>query len=265
MIDFVKKFSIDLGEYIKKELGLGQKNGIYMSDEDRPIVYDIDILAEEYIRKYFNKYKPPFRVVSEDSKTYDVVKNPKFVAIIDPLDGSSNATKGIPIYNTSVAICKTDIIKNFSFDKVKIGVVYNPIKKDLYYAEYGRGAYLNNSKINTINRLNMKDWHVGSIFKLPSQQDLSFFSNFKSFRCFGCATEHICSLIRGDNQAYFAFDNKLRVYDIAAIGLILKEAGGEIENLSFTNLQFEINDKINFIAWSDKNDKKKITDLIKFS
>lgn len=263
MFDFVKKFSIDLGNFIKEKLESNKMKGIYQSIKGKPVIYDIDILAEEYIRNYFDKYKPPFKVISEDSKVYDVVKDPKYVVIIDPLDGSSNATKNIPLFNISVAVCEMEVLQEFSFDKVLIGVIYSPISENIYYSKKGEGSFINGLKIVKPIKKKMDDWYVGAIFKLPSLYNLSFLSNFKSFRCFGCATEHICSLVRGDNQAYFAFDNKLRIYDIAAAGLILREAGGVITDLGGMELKLNLNDKINFLACSHKDDIDKLVSFQK--
>lgn len=237
-----------LGDFILGELQKSTKRKVARTSLGEPNVYEIDLAAENYVMRFLDSHRIPAIVISEDSEIYKSSIEPKAVIIIDPLDGSSNAIKGVPIYTTSVAIGSLDLQEQFSLDKINIGVVYSPVTKNLYVAERGQGATRNEEHLQTRKNIPLQNWYVGAIFKLPPAWDLSFFSRFKSFRCFGCATEHLCAISRGDYEAYFAFDKKLRTYDIAAAGLILQEAGGVITDLSGGKLVSGIRDKIDFMA-----------------
>ena len=242
------KLAKGLGKFITHELQKANEKAVVSSSFDEPNVYKIDLAAEEYVKKFVEHEQIPTIVLSEDSEIYKPAIEPTAVMIIDPLDGSSNAAREVPIYTTSVAIGSLELQKQFSLDRVKVGIVYNPVTDNLYIAEKGQGATRNGIRLQTRKGRSLQDWYVGAIFKLPSAQDLSFFAKFKSFRCLGCATEHLCAISRGDYDAYIAFDEKLRTFDIAAAGLILQEAGGVITDISGGNLVSGSRDKINFLA-----------------
>jgi len=256
------KLAENLGDFIKGQLDKSIGRDVASSSTGESNVYNIDLLAEEFIRDFMSKNAIPATVISEDSEVYSPTKEPKAVMIIDPLDGSSNAVRHIPVYTTSIAVGTLELKSQFSFEFVNVGIVYYPETKHLYVAEKGKGAKLNGETLSSKTTKSLKEWYVGSIFKIPSAHDLTILSHFKSFRCFGCATEHLCAISRGDYQGYFAFDNKLRTVDIAAAGLIVKESGGALTSLDGRELLTPSRDSINFVASTSAESQNAILQLL---
>jgi myo-inositol-1(or 4)-monophosphatase len=130
-IKAAKKAGVVHRKYFKKGMKVSNKGS-------HDILTKADIESENMIISEIRKSFPNHNILTEESK--QKLTDSKYRWIIDPVDGTANFFRRIPFFSLSIALQKDD--KNL------VGVVYNPILNELFYAERGKGAYLNNRKIS---------------------------------------------------------------------------------------------------------------------
>ena len=197
-------------------------------------VTNADLKTEKIIIEELKKAKPNYSILSEekgiennkDSKTW----------IIDPIDGTINFLHGIPHFAISIAL------KNEN--EIIAGLIYDPIKDEMFYAEKNNGAFFNNQRMRVSKKNNISECLFVTGGKIEFNYDFSY-------RKSGSAALDLAYVAAGRYDGYF--QKKLNIWDIAAGIIILKEAGGLINEIDISN-----NKDINIIASnSDINAKFK--------
>ena len=185
-----------------------------------------DKRSEEFIIDSISKKYPGVEIIAEE--TNPDKSGGKETFIIDPLDGTNNFSFGIPMFCVSIA---------YQLDNdLKIGVVYDPLHEELFYAEKRKKAYLNDSLISVSKRKKLKDSIIATGFPYIKEKKES--SNIPEFsemlmrsrglRRMGSAALDLCYVACGRFDGYW--EQHLKVWDISAGGLIVKEAGGKMTN-----------------------------------
>lgn len=129
------------GKMLRREFLAGKKQTIaYKKNNER--VTKLDKKSEAIIFRHLNKNFSAYARLSEESGLLD--KKSDYFWVIDPLDGTTNFTVHHPMFAVALAL--------FHKNKVVMGVVYEPVTNDMYWAVLGQGAYLNNQKIREIGR-----------------------------------------------------------------------------------------------------------------
>ena len=189
----------------------------------------IDKFAEDIAIDFIKKSKLNINILSEEEGFLDF--NGDYTFILDPIDGTRNAVRGIPIYSISLGIGKKSI------NDVNFGIIKNIPTGDLFIAERGKGAFHNNKPVNTPE---IPDKEI--IF---SFNDINIIKNlgnkFDKIRALGCASIEICMVGIGAIDIYAVSDEHLRITDIAASSLFIKEAGGVIRNIKGGNINMNLN------------------------
>ena len=171
-----------------------------------------------------------FRSAFQPSKEALVIPSIKTVVIV---------AEGVPEQETKELIA---LAKN---NEVLMGAVYDPCPDNMYFAEKGKGAFLNNKKIRVSKKKELKD--VILAFNLPSNEKISsdtlillskIYGNFRGIRNFGAAALNMCYLAEGKFDAYFT--KSIKAWDVAAAKLIVEEAGGKVTN--FDGGKWELKD-----------------------
>lgn len=193
--------------------------------EDTSIVTQSDKESEEIIKKILARDFPDYSIIGEET---GMTKNSGVRTwCIDPIDGTRNFANGIPFFAISIALINEK--------EPIVGVIYNPTTKSLFYAEKGKGAYLNDKKIHVSKDGADKALVTAASGRKP--EDLKIRRNLmrdlpdkvvSSVRDFGCTALDLSYLARGSTEADIKFG--LAVYDMAAGILLVKEAGGMITN-----------------------------------
>src|SRR5210317_652011 len=106
-----------------------------------------DKKVEQIIIEELQKARPGFNILAEEGGTAE--NKSEYTWIIDPIDGTSNFIHGIPHFAISIGLEKNR--------EVIAGIIFDPIKNEMFYAEKGRGAYLNNSRIRVSSRNKIED------------------------------------------------------------------------------------------------------------
>ncbi len=192
------------------------------------LVTEADRLSEDAIIKIIQKNFPEHNILTEESKGYE--KESDYKWIIDPLDGTTNYAHGFPVYCISIALEKGG--------EIILGVVYNPVLKELFVAEKNKGAFLNDKRIcvSKTRELSKSLLATGFPYDIRESQinNLDHFKNFaltsQAIRRAGSAALDLCYLAKGIFDGFWEL--KLSPWDTAAGILMVKEAGGKVTNFS---------------------------------
>ena len=199
----------------------------------RDIVTDADMKAQRGIIEIIQARFPNHDILPEESasgsKDQAAVKGHPYTWIIDPLDGTTNYSRRLPCFCTSVALSH--------LGEVILGVVYDPLRDGLFQAERGKGAYLNGeslqvSRIGSLaDALVGLDWaHAQAVREVTAQRVARMALQVRTLRTLGAAALGLCYVAAGWLDVYFHFS--LRAWDAAAGALIVQEAGGFTSDFS---------------------------------
>lgn len=189
-------------------------------------VTEVDFDSEKTIIEHIKKYFPHHQIMAEESS--NSYKKAEYLWIIDPLDGTTNFIHGFPIIAISIALmCKGEFI---------IGVVYDPTRDELFYAEKGKGAFLNNRKIKVSSLTDPSLSLIATGFPFRNKQYIDsylkifreLFYSVSDLRRAGAASIDLAYVACGRVDGFFEF--ALSPWDIAAGILLIKEAGGVVSD-----------------------------------
>ncbi|HLD95940.1 MAG TPA: inositol monophosphatase family protein [Alphaproteobacteria bacterium] len=189
-----------------------------------------DSRSEKIIMEELSKARPEYGIISEESGVMDAEEGCDYTWIIDPLDGTTNFLHGLSHFCVTVALKKGDEIVS--------GVIYDPIKDELFWAEKGMGAYLNQGRIRVSQRKSLELSLLATGIPFGQQGNkVRFLKNLASVmplvsgvRRFGVAALDLAYVACGRFDAYFEED--IKIWDIAAGVLLVKEAGGMVSEFN---------------------------------
>lgn len=208
------------GHFIKKSVGRIGKISYKGRDN---IVTDIDKKAETIIIEKIQSAFPDHAILSEESRPKKGLSPYRW--IVDPLDGTTNFAHAFPFFCVSIAL--------EWLGSVEVGVVYDPIREELFYAEYGNGAYLNNKRIHVSTVKKLHESFLATGFSYGVVRKDRNISNFRRFltrtmaiRRAGSAALDLCYVACGRFDGFWEMD--LHPWDSAAGILIVRESGGTV-------------------------------------
>ena len=204
-------------------------------------VSNADIKAEKIIIEELNKSKKNFSILGEESGS-QLNKDQDNVWIIDPIDGTTNFLHGIPHFAISIALK--------SNNEIVSGLIYDPIKDEMFYAEKNNGAYFNNQRIRVSKKKELSSCLFSTGGKDKQNNDLNI-------RRSGSAALDMAYVAAGRYDGYF--QNNLHLWDIAAGIILVKEAGGIVNDINLTQ-----NDNIKIRASSSSINEKMLEKLNNF-
>ena len=189
-------------------------------------VSSADKRTEKTIIEELQKAHPEYGIITEETGIINK-SNIKNRWIIDPIDGTMNFLNGIPQFAISIAYEENN--------EIICGVIFNPITNEMFCAEKGNGAYLNNSRIRVSNKKKLKDALLvtggpkgaSKIKNKIYSEYINVSNNVSSVRKFGSAALDMAYVACGRFDGYW--QRELNYWDIAAGIVILKEAGGFID------------------------------------
>jgi myo-inositol-1(or 4)-monophosphatase len=184
--------------------------------------------VEKILIEELSKTKKNFSFLAEESGSIKN-KDKENIWIIDPIDGTTNFLHGIPHF----AIC----IAHQSKGEILSGLIFDPIKDEMFFAEKDKGAFLNNQRLRVSKKNLLDDCLFSSNHEGVKFSDLNM-------RYSGCAALDLAYVAAGRLDGFF--HNKINLWDVAAGEILVKEAGGAVNDI----YKFNIN-KINIRASSD--------------
>ena len=222
----------DFGEVEKLQVS---KKGPY------DFVTKTDKHVEKILIEELSKVKKNYSFITEET---GIIKNndKENIWIIDPIDGTTNFLHGIPHFAICIALqSKKEIVS---------GLIFDPIKDEMFFAEKNSGAFLNNQRL----RVSKKNLIDDCLFS--SNHEGVKFSNL-NMRYSGCAALDLAYVASGRLDGFF--HNKINLWDVAAGALLVQEAGGVVNDLN----NFDKND-INIRAASTSIYEKMLKSLVSF-
>ena len=181
-------------------------------------VTNADLKVEKIIIDELLKSKKKYSFITEESGKIQTSDNVN-CWIIDPIDGTINFLHGVPHFAVSIALKKKD--------EIIAGVVYDPIKDEMFYAEKNNGAYLNNKRIKVSKKNNLID----CLLATGNEYEL----NNLTTRNMGCAALDMAYVAAGRFDGYF--QDELNLWDLAAGIILVNEAGGKINNININKIE----------------------------
>tara|TARA_B100001029_G_scaffold153194_1_gene136705 strand:+ start:528 stop:1268 length:741 start_codon:yes stop_codon:yes gene_type:complete len=214
----------DFGEVEKLQVS---KKGPY------DFVTKTDKQVEKVLIEELSKIKKNYSFITEESGT---IKNndQDNIWIIDPIDGTTNFLHGIPHFAISIALQYKDEILS--------GLIFDPIKDEMFYAEKNKGAFLNNKRLRVSKKNSVDECLFASNYEGVKFSDLNM-------RYTGCAALDLAYVASGRLDGFF--HNSINLWDVAAGALIVKEAGGIVNDLNKFNIN-NIDIKASSAAINDK-------------
>ena len=209
----------------------------------------IDKLAEETVLDELDRLGEKINVLSEEAGF--VERGGDLTLVLDPVDGTHNAERGVPFYSTSLAVGKDSMAGTIH------GLVRDLVAGRTYYASKGRGAFMDDVRLR-VRKFNDKDALFCVYMGMNADEKAcSVAKSARRVRIFGAASLDMCMVASGASDVYYmnstAKRAELRVVDIAASALILREAGGDVVDLDrrTLDLPFDTKTTSNLIAYGD--------------
>ena len=204
-------------------------------------VTNSDLKTEKIIIEELKKAKPNYSIISEESGI-EQNRDKKNTWIIDPIDGTINFLHGIPHFAISIAL-KSD-------NEIVSGLIFDPIKNEVFYGEKDNGSFFNNQRIRVSKKDSLNDCLFGTGGKVEDETNLPY-------RKSGCAALDMAYVASGRYDGYF--QKNLNLWDIAAGIVIIKEAGGIINEIDLSK-----NKNIKIVASSANINTKLLKKLNNF-
>ena len=222
----------DFGELEKLQVSLKGPND-FVTNADKKV--------EKIIIEELTKSRKKFSILSEEIG--EVINSDKdSYWIIDPIDGTTNFLHGIPHFAISIALkIKEEIVS---------GLIFDPIKNEMFYAEKNCGAYFNNQRIRVSKKKNLSE----CLFATGGKDEIN---NNLNIRKSGSAALDMAYVGAGRYDGYF--QKNLNIWDIAAGIIIIKESGGRINDINYSS-----NEVIKVLAGSNSIYEKMLENLNNF-
>jgi myo-inositol-1(or 4)-monophosphatase len=225
------EFAKEAGQLIRDNLN--QSNSIKQKLNHADLVTEVDQLSEALLRERIKTIYPDHWILSEEANgqanPFEIIKQKKSGIgwVIDPIDGTTNFIHRIPHFAVSIGIVQEGVLI--------IGVVYNPVTNDLYYAINGEGAFCNEIPIQVSHETEIdeaviatgypsKEWKENST--VVKQID-ALTGKCRSIRLLGASSLDLCFVAKGLLSGFW--HDELNPWDTAAGLLILREAGGKAD------------------------------------
>lgn len=233
------QWSFECGEILNSHLVKSYKTPLKIMDKGKQgLATEADLLSEALVMKKIKQHYPDHHILSEeDSFTKKLkmegVNNDQYLWLIDPLDGTNNFYNKVPFFCVSLALNKGS--------QTLVGVVYNPVNCELFYAIKGKGAFLirligeSEVKVQLKSQKDKKQFKEAllsaNLTSRRVEKDLlKNFPEVRAMRRLGSAALEMSYVAAGMLDAYWEYN--LQPWDMAAAGLICHEAGVKISNIT---------------------------------
>jgi myo-inositol-1(or 4)-monophosphatase len=230
------------GKLLKENFGKSLQVSV---KQDKSLVTQVDGQSQELLMAYLKKQFPdvPFVAEEQDSQVNARIDKKGYYFVIDPLDGTATFVAGIPFFCVSIALCKgSDTLA---------GVIVDPNHGEEFTAIAGRGAYCNGNRMAVTKKSKMEELYLNvNHTKFPQEIYDSINRNvlkkIKRFHKMGSLCLEVSYVAAGRLDG--TINNELSMWDIAAAGLIVEEAGGRWSLLDGSKPKFPVFEKMDICA-----------------
>jgi myo-inositol-1(or 4)-monophosphatase len=220
----LKSWALQAGEILRS--GVGEEHRIHHKGTVN-LVTEMDQRSEDFLVKEIRRHYPDHKIITEESGLLEGLDSHCWY--IDPLDGTTNYAHGLPIFCVSIGYAE--------HGQLKLGAIYDPMQNELFSAELGNGAWLDETPLHVsgISELLQSLLVTGFPYDLldTPQNNLENFTNLsrltQGVRRMGSAAIDLCYVAAGRLDGYW--EVRLSPWDLAAGALIVREAGGIVTTL----------------------------------
>ena len=244
----------------------------------------IDIIAEEKVINILKNAPVLSYIISEEigelklgkgtkksiSLTHELRRDdiededrPKFIFLVDPIDGTSNAIKEIPAFGISIAVADVPTGRVATLNDVELGFISNLANGNFFEAERGKGCWLNNEEVKPSKNVNISNMTLGGFTKSGTSAASKLVDNARRMRVLGSVVLELSYVASGRYDAFLDLRGS-RILDIAASKLILEEAGGIITDKYGEKLKnkLSIHEKAVVVAANNKILHRQMIDIL---
>ena len=250
-IELLKQMALEIYDNVNPLLGTDLANQKIKKGAGGDISMHIDIVAEKIVIKTLEESKIDLLLISEEIGEKFIGDKQKalenqYKLIVDPIDGSNNAVRGIPFCSVSIAFAIGEKISN-----IQKGVILDLVTRDLYWAEKGKGAFKNGEKIS-VSSNEITDQCIFEVdFRLNELMEAlikykDIIRKIYRVRVMGSCALSLCQVAKGSIDAYINFKKSMRLVDLAAGFLILREAGGKIIDFNGNDIDDDLSIDLRF-------------------
>lgn len=248
-LDVAVKAAKEAGEIIKENFGKSQS---IILKENKSFLTETDVASERKIISIIEGSFPNHSIIAEESGLSE--RSSEYSWFIDPIDGTTNFVMKVPLFVVSIALMKQD--------KPILGVVYDPILDELYSAEIGQKAQINNETLKVSEKNSISEFMMG--YARPNAKKEEFLKIFQKLefvtrtpKILGSMAIHLCYVAAGKSDA--AVILAPNSWDIAAGAFVVEKAGGKVTD--FEGKPWSINSK-NILA-SNGRIHQELIDILK--
>ena len=229
-------------------------------------IKQVDLTAECALVDTLKEHELSFTLISEESGVKEYGQNPhECYVTADPIDGTTNLTRGIPFYATSIAVST----------KPTLETVHSALVTDLFHditytGQKDEGAYRDGRRIASSNATSLEEAIIGvDLNSYKARRVVSRLTNLiqkmNHIRHFGANALELCYVADGTTEGFIDIRGKLRTTDMAAAWLIIQEAGAKITTPEGEPLRTKLHpqQKVEFIAAANQSIHKAILDTLK--
>jgi len=248
VINILREASKKIYENVKDLAGTEDAAGDFGRGAGGDISRNIDIVAEKTVLDFLKEINFECVVLGEECGRVELSQNPKGYIIMDAIDGSANSVRGVPFFCSSLAFATENKLSSISD-----GVITNLSSGEMYWATKNKGAFLNETRIQVHDKEPI--YKIVGINTSGASPELMkklhpIFEQHNHTRHFGANALEMAMFARGLMDIFIDLRNKIRIQDIAAGYLIVKEAGGLLldENFEVLDADLSYETRISFIA-----------------
>jgi len=225
----------------------------------------IDLEAEKALTDTLKDHGVSYTLISEEAGIRKIGAKPQeFYVTVDPVDGTTNAIRGLPFMATSIAVSKAPNLRD-----IEVALVSDLFHNVTYIAKRGCGAFRDEKKISPSRTSSLEESVIGvdlNTFKMRELVNslVPLLREAKHIRHLGANALEICYVADGTTDAFIDVRGKLRATDIAAAYLILREAGGIMVTPEGTEMNVPLapTQRVSFIAAANTSIYQRIMELL---
>lgn len=223
------------GKLIREKANVAKRVDLKSSAHD--LVTEVDKKAEELVREVILSHYPDHAILGEEGVAAGVEASKRALEehrhheslwVVDPIDGTTNFVHGFPFFCVSIAFVRKQ--------ELVVGVIYDPMRDDLFTAEKGKGAFLNGERISVSEERTLSESLLATGFptdargvrRVNTEAILKLAPQVRNVRTAGSAALHLACVAAGRLTGFWELE--LNAWDLAAGVLLVQEAGGEVSD-----------------------------------
>jgi myo-inositol-1(or 4)-monophosphatase len=235
-------------EAVKDMAGTEKAAGDFGRGAGGDISRNIDITAENTVLDYLKEINFECVVLGEECGRVELSDEPKGFVIMDAIDGSANAVRGVPFFCSSLAFATENKLSS-----ITDGVITNLSTGQMYHASQGKGAFLDDKRISVYKGIPL--YKIVGVNTSGASQEIMkklqpVFEHHNHTRHFGANALEMAMFAQGLMDIFIDLRGKIRIQDIAAGYIIVKEAGGLLLDSEFNPLDADLSyeTRVSFVA-----------------